>query len=132
VSEKWFFIFLKRESVWKNEVGIMGSLEDKVARLSPEQRREVENFIDFTLQKTAGFIQACPGNSVQEQRTADQVKPVILAEEKPLAGHTVIPDPLPVLEDLKTNENSGAKRDMQPRSVRPKGKDPGLLLDWIE
>jgi hypothetical protein len=118
--------------LWKNEVGIMGSLDDKVARLSPEERREVENFIDFILQKHTGLIQVSPDEVIQDPQPANQVKSVILAEEKPLTGQSGATDPLPVLEDLKMRENSGSRRDLQPHPGRQKGKDPGLLLDWIE
>jgi hypothetical protein len=110
----------------------MGSIEDKMARLSPEQRREVENFIDFILQKNAAPIKASPGDLVQDSQSGKQVNPVILAEEKPLSGKTVVTDPLPVFEDRAVSEGSGPKRELQNRSGRQKGKDPGLLLDWIE
>jgi hypothetical protein len=111
----------------------MGSLEDKVVRLSPEQRREVENFIDFIIQKNiSNAIQVSQGESFQELKGDSPVKPVILAEERPFPTHHTIPDPLPVLEDLRMNEDSTGRKDLQLRAGRSKGKDPGLLLDWIE
>jgi hypothetical protein len=111
----------------------MGSLEDKVAKLSPDQRREVENFVDYVIQKNAGgTLQTSQGEFSQESMRDSQVTAVILAEEKPVPAQGMIPDPLPVLENLRMNDNSGGRKDLQPRIGRSKGKDPGLLLDWIE
>jgi hypothetical protein len=103
----------------------MGSLEDKVARLSPELRRDVENFIDFVLQKKSS---ASEGLTARE----GQVPPVMYAEERPVTAQPAIPDPLPSLEDLRMHDNSMTKKESHARPERPKGKDPGLLLDWID
>ncbi|HVP93540.1 MAG TPA: hypothetical protein VMS89_00010 [Methanoregulaceae archaeon] len=105
----------------------MGSLEDKMARLSPEQRREVENFIDFVLQKKSSAGDSLPGPAQE-----GQIPPVIYAEEKPSAAPPAVPDPLPSLEDLRKHDVPTGKKDSTARSERQKGKDPGLLLDWIE
>jgi hypothetical protein len=102
----------------------MGSLEDKVARLSPEQRREVENFIDFVVQKKISAGDSLPGPERE-----GQIPPVMYAEERPVPAKPAIPDPLPSLEDLRMRDNSAPRKDSQ---ARPRGKDPGLLLDWIE
>jgi hypothetical protein len=103
----------------------MGSLEDKVARLSPEQRREVENFIDFVAQKKS---------SAGESLTAreGQVPPVMYAEERPVTAPPAVPDSLPSLADLRMHDSSAGKKDIPARPERSKGKDPGLLLDWID
>lgn len=105
----------------------MGSLEDKVARLSPDQRREVENFIDFVTQKKSSAGDSLPG-PVRE----GQIPPVMYAEERPVPAQPAIPDPLPSLEDLRMRDYSTTKKESHARPERPKGKDPGLLLDWIE
>ena len=38
----------------------MESLESKLDRLSPKQRREVEDFVDFLIQRSGTFAQASP------------------------------------------------------------------------
>src|SRR5512139_1231394 len=103
----------------------MGSLEDKVARLSPEQRREVENFIDFVAQKKGS---AGEGLMARE----GQVPPVMYAEERPVSSAPAVPDPLPSLEDLRKHDSPAGKKDIPARPERQRGKDPGLLLDWID
>lgn len=105
----------------------MGSLEDKVARLSPEQRREVENFIDFVFQKKSSAGNSLPGPAREEQ-----ISPVMYAEERPVPASPAVPDPLPSLEDLRKHDSPAGKKEIPARSERPKGKDPGLLLDWID
>ena len=115
----------------------MGSLEDKVARLSPSQRIEAENFIDFILQKKTGGTTISGGAEIlQDPKRNGPVHPVILAEERPVAGPVsppdTIPGPLPILEDLRLKDEAGGKKDLQLHTGRSKGKDPGLLLDWID
>jgi hypothetical protein len=105
----------------------MGSLEDKVARLSPEQRREVENFIDFVAQKKSS-----PGEILPGPAREGQVPPVMYAEERPVSSAPAIPDPLPSLEDLRKHDSPAGKKDIPARPERQRGKDPGLLLDWID
>jgi hypothetical protein len=111
----------------------MGSLEDKVARLSPEQRREVENFVDFIGQKyTNGEMPSSKGEFFHGSKGDGLVNPVILAEEKPVPIQKTTTDPLPVMEDRRMDGNSSGRKDSPPRLGRSKGKDPGLLLDWID
>jgi len=105
----------------------MGSLEDKVARLSPEQRREVENFIDFVAQKRSSAAEILPGTARE-----GQVPPVMYAEERPVPIPLATPDPLPSLDDLRKHDSPAGKKDNPARPERQKGKDPGLLLDWID
>ncbi len=115
----------------------MGSLEDKIIRLSPEERRQVEDFIDFLFHKASNALQQPPSGAFLQQnppssQTPQNVPqaPVILAEERSVLTPRT-PDPLPVLEDLRLKELSGTKKE-SPLKTRPNKKDPGLLLDWID
>jgi hypothetical protein len=111
----------------------MGSLDEKITRLSPDQRREVETFIDFVLQRGTGegFL---PESSplFRENQKAASPNPIILAEEVPSRLPEPSRDPLPVLSDIRPKES---RHDYE-GSGTPQGhstrKDPGLLLDWID
>jgi hypothetical protein len=59
----------------------MESLESRLDRLSPEQRREVEDFVDFLIQRSGTF---------------DKAPPLPQASPPPLI--TVAPQPIPVQE----------------------------------
>ncbi|PKL68107.1 MAG: hypothetical protein CVV30_12285 [Methanomicrobiales archaeon HGW-Methanomicrobiales-1] len=54
----------------------MESLESKLDRLSPEQRREVEDFVDFLLYRS-GTLQGVSGPAVVNPSAAKLVPPVI-------------------------------------------------------
>ncbi len=113
----------------------MGSLEDKIIRLSPEERREVEDFVDFLFHKASTGLPQPPGGAFLQQNPQNQQNvpqaPVILAEEKSVLTPRT-PDPLPVLEDLRMKELSSSPRKESPLKTRTNKKDPGLLLDWID
>jgi len=111
----------------------MGSLEEKVSRLSPEQRNQAEMYIDFLLMKAGS---ACPtpahdASPVSDHSSPDS-PPIIMADEIPAHPVTTRPnDTLPSLGDLKPQDaHPKSERVSQPSRSRP--KDPGLLLDWIE
>jgi len=112
----------------------MGSLEEKMARLSPEQRREVENFIDFIARKNNSSITAnSEGTFLQETRAEAPANPIILAEEVQVRKSGDIPAPLPVMEEQSVKDLPPEPRRESPqREDRFKKKDPGLLLDWID
>ena len=113
-------------------MGIVGSLDEKITRLSPDQRREVETFIDFVLQRGTGegFL---PGSSplFRENGNTTSQNPIILAEEVPSHSPEPLRDPLPVLSDNRPKES---RHDSEGGGTqqRPGRKDPGLLLDWID
>ncbi|NYT07404.1 MAG: DUF2281 domain-containing protein [Methanomicrobiales archaeon] len=73
----------------------MGSLDDKITRLSADQRREVEHFIDFLLQRgtSEGFL---PENSslLETSGTAPR-NPIIMADEVHSPPPEPPRDPLP-------------------------------------
>lgn len=114
----------------------MGSLEDKIVRLTPDERREVEDFVDFLFHKASRTLQQTPGNPFLQQNPQTATPqppspaPVIMAEETAVQPPRT-PDPLPVLEDLRLKDLSAAKKEPVLKT-RSNKKDPGLLLDWIE
>lgn len=112
----------------------MGSLEDKVARLSPDQRSEVETFIDFLIQKGGS---AKPGLTrdpfLASEPASSPAPPIIMADE--IHSHPVVTrsnDNLPTLGDLQARDMSQPGDERVSPGNRSKRKDPGLLLDWIE
>ncbi|NYT20260.1 MAG: hypothetical protein GKC07_00480 [Methanomicrobiales archaeon] len=109
----------------------MGSLDDKITRLSADQRREVEHFIDFLLQRgtSEGFL---PENSslLETSGTAPR-NPIIMADEVHSPPPEPPRDPLPVLSDIRPKDS---RHDYEGGGTpqRTTRKDPGLLLDWID
>jgi hypothetical protein len=112
----------------------MGSLEDKVARLSPEQRIEAETYIDFLLQKGGSFQPGLTRDPFPASEPASPAAPpIILADEihsRPVA--TRENENLPTLGDLQMRDASHASDERLSQGNRSKRKDPGLLLDWID
>ena len=111
----------------------MGSLEDKIARLSPEQRSDAETFIDFLLQK-GGAAQPglTPNPFLTSESASPAAPPIIMADENPHPVVTRSNDKLPTLGDLQIRETSQNSDERLSQGNRSKRKDPGLLLDWID
>lgn len=112
----------------------MGSLEDKVARLSPEQRSEAETFIDFLFQRGGS---AQPGLTrdpfLASEPASPAAPPIITAGEihpQPVVSRSN--DHLPTLGDLQIRDTSHSSDERLSQGPRSKRKDPGLLLDWID
>lgn len=111
----------------------MGSLEEKITRLSPEQRHEAEHFIDFLLQKgTATAAEESREQFLVPEDTPSPKNKIILAEEVPVGPAEPPRDPLPVLSDLTMKSPRGEYREQSTGQGRGHRKDPGLLLDWID
>jgi hypothetical protein len=112
----------------------MGSLEEKMARLSPQQRREVENFVDFISRKVNGGGASAPDSTFfPETGTEVAPNPIILAEEVPVRKSADIPAPLAVVEEQRIKDlPPEPHRELPQREDRSRKKDPGLLLDWID
>lgn len=111
----------------------MGSLEEKVSRLSPEQRSQAETYIDFLLMK-AGSAGPAPAHDAfpVSDHSSPAPPPIIMADEipaHPVAGR--VNDNLPSLGDMKP-PGTPARNEQVPQPHRSKQKDPGLLLDWID
>lgn len=109
----------------------MDGLEGKISRLSPGQRKEVEDFVDFLLahqgteipRGDAGFLAPPPDSST----------PIILAKEIPVQRK---PDLLPGYHDLEDDletdkERSGTSAQARRRPVQ-KNEQASRLLDWID
>ncbi len=111
----------------------MGSLEDKIARLSPDLRNEAETFIDFLLQK-GGAEKPGPTRDpfLVSEPASPAPPPIIMAEEIPHQVVTRSNDHLPALGDLQMRDSSHTSDDRLSQGNRTKRKDPGLLLDWID
>ncbi|MCE5297562.1 MAG: hypothetical protein MUE45_03705 [Methanoregulaceae archaeon] len=112
----------------------MGSLEDKVARLSQEQRSEAETFIDFLLQKSGSAQPGLTRDPFLASEPASQAAPpIIMADElhsRPVVTHSN--DHLPSMGDLQGRDTSHTTDERSYPGNRLKRKDPGLLLDWID
>ena len=72
------------------------SLESKLGRLSSDQRREIEDFVDFLLSRSAVIPVALPGtqpappvmSSAPPVFTAQELSPVRVMEESPVPVET--------------------------------------------
>jgi hypothetical protein len=111
----------------------MGSLDEKIARLSADQRREVETFVDFVLQRGSGdgFVPEISPLFGETLKPAAP-NPIILAEEVRPLSPGPLRDPLPVLSDTRQKESRHEFEGGNASQGRSTKKDPGLLLDWIE
>ena len=90
----------------------MESLESRLDRLSPEQRREVEDFVDFLIQRSGTFA---PASSVPP------------AAPPPLI--TIAPPPIP-LQELSSPAPEPAKTRTRVQKLPDPApqEDPGTLL----
>ena len=119
----------------------MGALEEKVARLPLEQQREVNDFVDYLLRKSATEspvilpeasdnqrIAPVPDLTLQNYPAEKQNGPLIFAEETHIQrGRELLPDYPNYDENLIPGE--GKERSQIPKK---KLKEPGKLLDWID
>ena len=112
----------------------MGSLEDKVSRLSQDQRNEAETFIDFLLQKSGSATTGPTQDPFLASETpSPAAPPIIMADE--IHSHPAVArsnDHLPTLGDLVGQNSSHTSDERLSQGSRSKRKDPGLLLDWID
>lgn len=105
----------------------MGMLEEKINRLAPHLQREVEDFVDFLLQRTENIPSALAGGSILAPVPEPVSKPIIMAE------------------DLSSSRRQDAQADKtEPGDlIRPREPDdtyerktgrpaPSKLLDWID
>jgi hypothetical protein len=88
----------------------MESLESKLDRLSPEQRREVEDFVDFLMFRSGNFPMSLPG-------AADPVR-IQNAAPPPL----ILQEPVHVLEDSPLKENDATRSAPSPVPAIPEEK----------
>jgi hypothetical protein len=112
-------------------------IEDKISRLTPEQQREVEDFIDFLITRDSNIPHntgnhESSGNFSGIREDMKQPSPVIFAEERPVAGR-MEQDILPDYPEYGGQGTIGKPREPEKRMVIPHRveKEPGKLLDWI-
>jgi hypothetical protein len=113
-------------------------IEDKISRLTPDQQREVEDFIDFLISRdsnTTHFTNDIgSANDFHEIRDiVPNSTPMIFAEERPVADRMdqdILPD-YPEYGGPGTLEKT---REPKRRIVVPRRteKEPNRLLDWID
>ena len=116
----------------------MEMIEDKISRLTPEQQREVEDFIDFLITRDSSIPHSTGNheNGINFSGTRDNViQPahVIFAEERPVAGR-IDQDILPDYPEYGESGSIGNSRELERRIFIPlmTEKKPGKLLDWID
>lgn len=112
---------------------------DKLSRLTPEQQREVEDFIDFLITRDSN-TPICTYNhdsssnfSPAPRNDMTQPTPMIFAEERPVASH-IDQDILPDYPEYGGSGVIGKTREPERRIVisRRVEKEPGKLVDWID
>ena len=94
----------------------MESLESKLGRLSPDQRREIEDFVDFLLSRAAVVPASVPVNqpippvmsSAPPVFTAQELSPVRLPEEPPVPVD--VNDP-PLIQEITAGGDDWVTRD---------------------
>ena len=111
---------------------------DKISRLTPEQQREVEDFIDFLITRDSNIP-----HSIGNHESSDNFSgiredmrpptPMIFAEERPVAGR-IDQDILPDYPEYGGTGTIGKIQETEKRIVIPRRveKEPGRLLDWID
>ncbi|MEI6292735.1 MAG: hypothetical protein WCP36_03570 [Methanomicrobiales archaeon] len=113
-------------------------IEEKISRLTPDQQREVEDFIDFLITRDANTVHCT--NNQDSYNNFNEIRedvpppaPMIFAEERPVAGH-LDQDILPDYPEYGGSETIGKAREPERRIVVPRRveKEPGKLLDWID
>ena len=88
----------------------MESLESKLDRLSPEQRKEVEDFVDFLVFRSGNFSVSPPG-AVDPVRIQNAAPPPLILQE-----------PVHVLEDSPLKENDVTRSTPLPVPAIPEEK----------
>jgi hypothetical protein len=112
---------------------------DKLSRLTPEQQREVEDFIDFLITRDSNIPVSTYNNdssgnfSPAHRNDTTQPSPMIFAEERPVACH-IDQDILPDYPEYGGSGAIGKTREPERRIVIPRRveKEPGKLVDWID
>ncbi|MEI6839744.1 MAG: hypothetical protein WCK53_00625 [Methanomicrobiales archaeon] len=113
-------------------------IEEKISHLTPDQQREIEDFIDFLIARDSNATQGVhnhesSGNYSGIEDNATQLAPMIFAEDRPVAGHSD-QDILPDYPEYGGPETIGKTQEPERRIVIPRRteREPGKLLDWID
>ncbi len=113
-------------------------IEEKILHLTPDQQREVEDFIDFLITRDSASARFTDKHDRSDniveirERTVKQA-PMIFAEERPVADG-INQDILPDYPEYGESGSIGTSREPARRIVAPRRneKEPGKLLDWID
>lgn len=113
-------------------------IEEKISQLTPDQQREVEDFIDFLITRDSNAIHRPQDNksydnSSRVRETIVQPAPLIDADERPVAGRTE-QDILPDYPEYGGSGITGKTAEHQRRVVAPRRVEQGSggLVDWID
>ena len=120
----------------------MDPLESKLDRLSPEQRREVEDFVDFLIQRAEG-IRVTVQLPSHDQLPAKSVAPPLITPDPVPAEETAIPEsreevltaapkpvheagPSPAMHEIETDDGllDYGKFDKAPAPAAPLSPSP--------
>jgi hypothetical protein len=103
----------------------MDSLESRMERLTPEQRREVEDFIDFLLLKN---------NFLQTPGTVSSPPPVMM-NAPPVLSVDTTPSTTPVrMQDLVIRDDSLPQVTPEPSPLQEivSNSDDGITRDYVD
>jgi len=113
-------------------------IEDKISRLTPDQQREVEDFIDFLITRDADTTNntntiGCSDSFHEIRGEVPPTAPLIFADERLMTARTD-QDILPDYPEYGGPETFGKNREPERRIIVPRRveKEPGKLLDWID
>ena len=113
-------------------------IEEKLSRLTTDQQREVEDFIDFLIARDSNSTinihnHENGGTFTRVREDLPQPAPMIFADERPVAGR-IDQDILPDYPEYRNGETIGKVQEPERRIVIPRRaeKEPGRLLDWID
>jgi hypothetical protein len=108
----------------------MESLESKVDRLTPEQRKEVEDFVDFLIFRSGKTPESPRAAPVPSQIPKGAPPPLIV--EEPV--HTMENPSLMEYDTILTENSSGPVQAEQATSIQEieTGSDDGITRDYMD
>ncbi|MCQ8894635.1 MAG: DUF2281 domain-containing protein [Methanolinea sp.] len=113
----------------------MAPLDEKIARLPPDLRKEVEDYVDFLLERRVPLVPEPPGVATSPPDDQPLIpKPLILADEIPFRTDT---GSIPLFPEPAPRNPAGAPREKViefslPRQVRRSPGQENDILDWID
>jgi hypothetical protein len=104
----------------------MGMLEEKITRLQPHLQREVEDFVDFLLQRMENPPSILAGGSILAPVPEPISKSIIMAEDPPASHRQDIISDSPEPGDFVRHPEPDDTYER--KTGRPA---PNKILDWI-
>jgi len=105
----------------------MGMLEEKINRLPPHLQREIEDFVDFLLQRTENPSSMLAGGSILAPMPEPVSKPIIMAEDLTSSRRQDAAQDISEPDELIRSPEAGDSYER--KTGRPV---PSKLLDWIK